>query len=127
MIWEFLDKFNAVTGAIMFFVTLGNLFISWKINARINSAIDLNRLKNDKNIVVGKINAFIRKIEIEKNVSDDDREAIILLLASFQADYPDLKKLHRQKFSNRLQSNNVDYVDIFKELKRLKVEIERMA
>lgn len=126
-LWVFLDKFNAIIGAIMFFVTLINLFISWKINDRINNAVDLHKLKLYKDKEIGNINAFIRKIKIEQKLSPENKRSIELFLSDLRGDYPDIKKFNQKKLIKEISRDNCNYVKINELLKRLITEIERIA
>ncbi|MGC3434460.1 hypothetical protein [Enterococcus faecalis] len=123
--WEFLDKFNSVIGVGMFIVTGINLFISWKINERINSAVDLHRLKLSKDEEIGQINAFIRIINNKKNLSFDDKENLKFFLSGLKGRYPDIKKLNQKQLIRKLNCKKCNYSNIVELLELLKTQIER--
>ncbi|MBX8938499.1 hypothetical protein [Enterococcus gilvus] len=125
--WDFLDKFNAITGFFMFFITGINLFVSWRISNKINSAVDIHRLKLDKKQLKGKINSIIRVIDLEKDVSNENKDKILIFLTELRADFPDIKKLNQKKLIKLIESDDPKYLDVREALVRLITEIERIA
>lgn len=126
-LWEFLDKFNTATGFVMFFVTLGNLALSLRINKRIHSAVDLQKLKNDKDAEISKVKSLIRLIDLDEKISVENRNRILKFLTELRARYPDIKKLNQKKLLTLVKSEKCDYLQVREKLQRLITEIERIA
>lgn len=125
--WGILDKFNAITSAIMFILSIINLIISWKINSKINSAVDLQRLKDSKDEVTGNIEAIIRVLNVESKISDESKSRIQFFLTDLRATYPDIKRLNQKKLLKIIESENVDFLKVREMLRRLITEIERIV
>ena len=126
--WVFLDKFNAITGAIAFVITAINLFFSLKINSKINSAVDLQTLKINKDKELGKINAVIRILGIDDSISEETISEVLLLFSDIRTSYPDLKFLNKNKIIKKLQSKNKHKITSFyirEQLLSLKTKIDR--
>lgn len=127
-LWVFLDKFNAITGVIAFILTAINLVFSWKINSKINSAVDLQTLKINKDKELGKINAVIRILGIDDSISEETISEVLLLFSDIRTSYPDLKFLNKNKIIKKLQSKNKHKITSFyirEQLSFLKTKIDR--
>ena len=127
-LWVFLDKFNAITGVIAFIFTAINLVFSWKINSKINSAVDLQTLKINKDKELGKINAVIRILSIDDFISEETIREVLLLFSDIRTSYPDLKFLNKKKIIKKLQSKSKRKITSFyirEQLLFLKTKIDR--
>ncbi|WP_434229488.1 hypothetical protein [Enterococcus casseliflavus] len=125
--WDFLDKFNSITGFFLFFTTLANLFISWKINTKIHSAVDLQRLKVSKDKEIGTLKSIIRKLDVDEKISNESKLNILKCLTDIRATYPDIKKLNQKDFFKKIESDKLDYLKTREKLRRLITEIERLV
>lgn len=125
--WDFLDKFNQITGFILFFTTLANLCFTWRIDRRINSAVDLQRLKKDKDQLIGKLNSITRKLEIDELISKDSKTKIITSLTDLRASYPDITRIHKNRFLKNIEADKLHYLKAREQIKRLITEIERIV
>lgn len=125
--WTFLDRFNSITGFILFFVTIINLIISWKINVKINSAVDLQRLKAAKNEEIGNLKSIIRKLDVDEEISKESKVKILKSLTDLRATYPDIKKINQKTLIKKIESDRLDYIKARELIRRLITEIERIT
>ncbi|MGM0284870.1 hypothetical protein IGK61_001008 [Enterococcus sp. AZ063] len=125
--WTFLDKFNLLTGFFLFFITLINFCFTWRINRKINSAVDLQRLKLDKEQILGTLDSITRKLEVDERISKESKTRILIVLTDLRASYPDIVKIHKNKLLKRLETDKLNYIETIEQLKRLMTEIERIV